>query len=341
MIAISMIALVILLFSYSPAPPRVLSRWAPIAQALAAVAAPAQAMLSISAQTQPLVNSATGMTTFENYSVKSELIDSQADGQLRLYRRQLQQGSLVYAMVMLGDNVFLETINADGAIPGSDATGDTIWLDGQQHRQPVSAMVSAAYAQRPNAQLIGAMAFGFHGDIRTSNEGTIVSEGKILRVNPGRAALCINAEGQAQIGLFNPTQLQQCQQAFGAGPVLMLAGKIVHPELQQETPGFLPFNPLQEDFAQIEWRRTVYAGRYPKTIICIGQQDKQRSYAVLLTAYDAYGIDIMQELRAMGCTAAIGGDDDSSTQLVWQGEMTVARPVRAVPDAIGIYIRNQ
>lgn len=340
MITISGVALLILYVSYSLPTPMVLSRWAPFAQAMVALAAPAQAILNFPATPQAQTTPTTGWAAFERHSRENELIESVANGQLRLYQRKLQQGSIVYAALTLGDQAFLETINADGASPGSDATGDTIWLDGKQHLQAVTTLFAAPYAQRPGAKLIGALAFGFHGDVRTSNEGTVVSDGKILRVNAGRAALCISPRGQARIGLFDATQLEQCQQAFGAGPILMLAGKIAHPDLQQETQEFLPFNPLQEDFTQIDWRRTVYAGRYPKTIIGIGQQENGHSYAVLLTSYDANGLDVMRELRAMGCTEAIGGDDDSSTQLVWRGTMTLARPVRAVPDAIGIYIKT-
>ena len=216
MLTISGVALLILYLSYKAPTPVVLSRWAPFAQAMVAIAAPAQAILSIQATTQALATPTTGWAAFEIYSSESDLIESVANGQLRLYQRKLQQGSIVYAMLTLGDQVFLETIHADGATPGSDATGDTIWLDGNQHLQPVSALVAAPYAQRPGANLIGALAFGFHGDLRTSDEGTVVSDGKILRINTGRAALCISAAGQARIGLFDAAQLQQCQQAFGA-----------------------------------------------------------------------------------------------------------------------------
>jgi hypothetical protein len=39
----------------------------------------------------------------------------------------------------------------------------------------------------------------------------------------------------------------------------------------------------------------------------------------------------------MGCTDALGGDDDTSTQAVWRGQPTQPRAVRPVPDAIGVW----
>jgi hypothetical protein len=41
----------------------------------------------------------------------------------------------------------------------------------------------------------------------------------------------------------------------------------------------------------------------------------------------------------MGCTTALGGDDDTSTQATWRGQPLWSNQPREVPDAIGVYIR--
>jgi hypothetical protein len=40
----------------------------------------------------------------------------------------------------------------------------------------------------------------------------------------------------------------------------------------------------------------------------------------------------------MGCSEAIGGDDDTSTQIAWRGKQIDTRKVRAVPTTIGVYM---
>jgi len=42
----------------------------------------------------------------------------------------------------------------------------------------------------------------------------------------------------------------------------------------------------------------------------------------------------------MGCSAALGGDDDTSTQAVWRGAVLQPRNVREVPDAVAVYVRR-
>jgi hypothetical protein len=49
------------------------------------------------------------------------------------------------------------------------------------------------------------------------------------------------------------------------------------------------------------------------------------------------GVELARQLKAMGCTDALGGDDDTSTQAVWRGQPTQPRAVRPVPDAIGVW----
>ncbi len=130
--------------------------------------------------------------------------------------------------MLLDERVHIEVLNADGATPGSDAAGDTIWTDGKKHLATVEEIARAPYAAREGMQLLGAMAFGFHGDVRTSNEGTVVINGQVHRLNPGRAALCIRGTS-AQIGLFDAQQTQECEQAIGGGPVILWQGKIANP----------------------------------------------------------------------------------------------------------------
>jgi hypothetical protein len=189
-------------------------------------------------------------------------------------------------------------------------------------------------------ELLGAMAYGFHGDARTSNEGTVVANGTVLRVNPGRAALCITQDGHAAIGLYDQTSAKGCWQAFGAGPTLMVAGKIANTDVSAATDVFVPFNPLGEDFVQLDWRKMIYNGTYPKTMIGIGKHENGANFVVLAVSYGARGIDVLRALRAMGCTDAMGGDDDTSTQMVWRGAPVVERQVRRVPDAIGVYLQQ-
>lgn len=275
----------------------------------------------------------------EAYSAGSQLQESVADNALRYYRRPMPGGELSYFVITLSDRIHVEVINADGATPGSDAGGDTIWTDGQQHLASVAEMAGASYAQRDGLELIAAMAFGFHGAERTSDEGSVVINGTVHRVNAGRAALCIDKDGRARIGLFDATELQGCQQAIGAGPVILLNGKIASTEVSAENDEYVPFNPLGEDFIQLDWRKTVYNGLYPKTVAGVGELPDGRSFLVLLISNGVSGVDIARALRDMGVRDALGGDDDSSTQATWRGQNIWGRAGREVPDAIGVYVR--
>src|SRR5262249_44719871 len=115
-----------------------------------------------------------GEPALEAYNQASMLQESAAGGRVRFYHRDLPDGgTLAYFVVQLGDQVRVALINADGATPGTDATGDTKWADGQQHLATVEEMVQAPYVARPDMTLLGALAFGFHGDVRTSDEGTV------------------------------------------------------------------------------------------------------------------------------------------------------------------------
>jgi len=284
---------------------------------------------------------APGVSALEGYNQGSALRESVADQRVRYYRRNLAGGgTLAYFVVLLDKQVHIEVVNADGATPGSDATGDTIWLDGQRHLTTVEEIARAPYAARDKLTLVGAMAFGFHGDVRTSDEGTVVINGHVLRVNPRRAALCITSGGQAQIGLFDAAALRQCEQANGAGPVFLWQGKIANPDVSAETDAFIPFNPLGEDFVRIDWRKKVYSGTYPKSAVGIGTRDAGGSYLVLMISDGVTGVELARQLKAMGCTDALGGDDDSSAQAVWRGVRVRAAAASPVPDALAVYVRQ-
>jgi hypothetical protein len=279
-----------ILFLWPPQSSRpFLSRWSGAAAALPVAAAeqPARALV-LQATPDP--------SALESYNQGSLLQDSDASGRVRLYRRDVAGGSIAYFVVTLDQQVHLEVINADGATPVSDSTGDTIWMDGQKHLATVQQMASAPYAARSGMSLLGAMAFGFHGDVRTSDEGSIVINGKVLRANPDVAA---------------------------------------------ETDRYLPFNPLHEDFAQLDWRKTVYGGGYPKTVIGVGTHADGRAYLVMMISNGVGGLDLAEQLKALGCTDALGGDDDSSTQAVWRGAPLQSHSPRSVPDALGVYVRTQ
>jgi hypothetical protein len=281
-----------------------------------------------------------GSVALEAYNRGSMLQDAGGGGEVQLFRRNVGAGEIIYMVVQLGERVHLEVLNADNAKPGSDATGDTIWMDGDRHLATVQEIVAAPYAAREGFELLGAMAFGFHGYVRTSNEGTVVIDGTVYRVNPGRSALCIKPDGTPLIGLFDHAAAAECRQAIGAGPVILLDGKIANPDVSAPTEEFVPFNPLGEDFVQIDWRRHVYSGTYPKTAIGIGSRTDGGYYLVMAVSYGITGVDLARQLRDMGCTTALGGDDDTSTQMIWRGAPTRDHPLRAVPDAVAIYGRN-
>jgi hypothetical protein len=279
-----------------------------------------------------------GERALEAYNQASMLQESAAGGRVRFFRRDLPGGgALAYFVVQLDDQVRVALINADGATPGTDATGDTMWADGQRHLATVEEMANAPYAARSDMTLLGALAFGFHGEARTSDEGTVVIDNQIYHLNPGRGALCITGDSRARIGLFYEAQARQCAQAFGAGPVILWGGKIANPGVAAADEAFVPYNPLGEDFTQLDWRRKIYTGTYPKTVIGVGSRADGGSYLVMLVSYGVSGVTLAEQLRDMGCTEALGGDDDSSTQAVWRGVPTVRRPVGEVPDAVAVY----
>ncbi len=272
-------------------------------------------------------------------NAESTPIDSAADGAVQAFRYNLPGGgTLAYVVVHLHPDIHVALVNADGATPASDAQGDTIWADGGRHLATVADMVAAPYATRPGMELVFAMAFGFHGEPRTSDEGSVVIDGTIYRVNAGRAAFCITPERRAMVGLFSATDLAGCTQAAGAGPIILWGGRVVSLEVAQPTAAFLPFNPLNEDFVHLDWRRTIYAGHYPKTAIGVGYNPDGSSFLVLATAEGAVGQEIALALRDMGCIDALGGDDDTSTQAVWRSQSLWSRPGRPVPDAVAVYV---
>lgn len=327
MLLISLTAIILIGLLGFPAVRPVVSSWQ-----LRAQAAPAE----LFGNAQP-----DGLAALERYTRESVLSGTTADQSVRFYRRAVgTDGMLAFFVVKLGDLVHLEVLNADGATPGSDPTGNTIWTDGGRHLQTVETIVNAPYATREGKTLLAAIAFGFHGDDRTSNEGTVVINGTIHRVNPGRATLCIRPDHTALIGLLDAEATRQCAQAVGAGPVILLDGKIANPTVTAPDEEFVPFNPLGEDFVQLDWRRRVYEGAYPKTAIGIGNAGG-RDFLVLAVSYGITGVEFARHLREMGCHTALGGDDDSSTQAVWLGAPVVNRPVQAVPDALAVYTQNR
>jgi Phosphodiester glycosidase len=315
-----------------------LSRWSGGGAALPIAAA---ASAQQSAATAIAIQATPDPSPIESYNQGSVLQDADPSGRVRFYRRDIAGGSIAYFVVMLDPQVHVEVINADGATPGSDASGDTIWTDGQKHLTTVAQMTQAPYAARAGMSLLGAMAFGFHGDARTSDEGSVVINGKLLRANPGRAVLCLTSGGQAKIGLFDAGALGECEQAIGGGPVILWRGKIANPAISAETDRYLPFNPLGEDFVQLDWRKTVYSGGYPKSVIGVGTHADGRAYLVMLISNGVSGLDLAEQLKALGCTDALGGDDDSSTQAVWRGASVQSHRPRTVPDALAVYLRSQ
>ena len=282
-----------------------------------------------------------GEQALEAYNQAGALQESAAGGRVRFYRRDLGGGAaLAYFVVQLDDQVRVALVNADGATPGTHPSGDTMWADGQRHLATVEEMARAPYAAHPGMTLLGALAFGFHGDVRTSDEGTVVIDSQLYHLNPGRGTLCITRDGRARIGLFDEAQVRQCAQAFGAGPVVLWGGKVANPQVAAPDATFVPYNPLGEDFAQLDWRRKVYTGTYPKTVIGVGSRADGGSFLVMLVSYGVSGVTLAEQLRDMGCTEALGGDDDSSTQAVWRGAPVVRRPVGEVPDAVAVYARE-
>lgn len=282
-----------------------------------------------------------GTPALEAYNQASVLVDATPDQHIRYYTRRLEGGGhIAYFVVRLSDRVRVQVLTADGALPGSTAEGDTAWADGQRHLATVAEMANAPYAAREQMTLMAAMAVDYHGNLRTSPEGTTVMDGTVYHVNPGRAALCIGADGAAAIGLFDREMLQHCDQAVGGGPVVLWRGKIANPDVAAETEQFVPYNPLDEDFVEIDWHRTAYQGRYPKSQVCLGLHEDGSFYLVMLVAYGAIGMDVVSQLKAMGCIDAMGGDEDTSTQAVWRGAPVQPRQVQEVPNALAVYYRG-
>ncbi len=338
LLAVVLLGVTIFAFPWPSQP--VISRWA--GQSMLGAVPDLFAATGSSSAPATIVGQAAPRTLgLDRYNQSSQLVESDPSRQVSYYRRELPGGVLLaYFVVRLGPQVHIEVLNADGATPGSDTAGDTVWTDGQRHLATVAEMVAAPYAARDGMALLGAMAFGFHGDVRTSDEGTVVINGAIKRVNAGRAALCITRDGRAEIGRFDRQALAKCEQAIGAGPVILWQGKIANPAVTAETNQYVPFNPLQEDFVLLDWRRKIYEGAYPKSVIGVGADATGASYLVMATSYGMAGVDLAAQLQAMGCTAALGGDDDTSTQATWRG--TAVRPgdVRTVPDAVTVYVRQ-
>lgn len=317
----------------------VLSRWSVAASSAASKGGLVGQAEPLVAVAQPVAAFPGGLQQFEAYSAGSALQESVADGRVRFYRRAVGGGELAYIVAMLDEQVRVAPITADGAVPASDETGDTIWADRGRHLRTVAEMVAAPYAQREGMELLGAMAFSYHGDARTSPEGSVVIDGVVHRVNAGRGTLCIAPDGTARIGKLNAEELASCAQAIGGGPVIVWGGKLANPDVAAETAEFLPFNPLNEDFVQLAWRVKIYRGLYPKTAVCVGDQPDGRSFVVLANSTGISGLELAAALRDMGCHSALGGDDDTSTQATWRGQ-PVWGVGRAVPDALGVYVRH-
>lgn len=338
---VALAALGVLLLAFPAPRPAVLSRWVASQAMIASVPKIIETALAQPAAPATIVGMALPQTVgLDAYNQASQLVDTAADGLVSHYRRALPGGgTLVYFVAQLDARVHVEVLNADGATPASDAAGDTIWADRQRHLATVADMARAPYALRDGQPPIAAMAFGFHGDARTSDEGTVVISGTLHRVNAGRAAVCITRDRAARIGLFDAAALGECEQANGAGPVILLDGKVANPAVAEPNDSFVPFNPLGEDFVQLDWRRKIYDGRYPKTAVGVGTRPDGATFLVLATSYGATGVELAGQLKAMGCSDALGGDDDTSTQAVWRGEQVQPGAVRAVPDALAIYLR--
>jgi hypothetical protein len=271
------------------------------------------------------------------FTAASEFRGDAANGAIRHYSRPLPGGGRIsYVVAELRDGVNMRVITADGATLTSDASGDTMWADGQAHLATVVEMATSPYALLDGRPPLAAMAFGFHG-ARTSDEGTVVIDGVLQHINPWRAAICMGHDGVPTVGIYDRRGLEECAQAAGAGPVLIWRGKIATPDVASETDAFLPYNPLGEDFQQIDYRVENFRGRRPKTALCIGVLRSGVFYLVLANGTNSTGTELAQAMRELGCVDAIGGDDGSSTQMVWQGQAVDGLVGREVPTAIGLY----
>jgi hypothetical protein len=338
LVALALMGAAIIVFVTNSPPRPIVSRWGlPTRSDAASLTGVANDLRGVM-QVQPAASAAPN-EALAAYKAQSELLADAGDGAVQLFRRSLASGGQVTFMVVeLTERSHLEVINADGATPSSDDRGDTMWADGQKHLATVTAMVNAPYARREGKELLGAMAFGFHGAERTSNEGSVVINGVIHRVNPWRSALCIRPDRRAIIGLFSADELRECAQAIGGGPVVLWGGKIASTDAQAVSDQFIPFNPLGEDFVQLDWRKKIYNGSYPKTVAGIGRHPSGNDYVVLMVSNGIGGVEMAAQLLALGCSDAIGGDDDTSTQMAWRGQTVFGARARAVPDAIAVYL---
>ena len=104
--------------------------------------------------------------------------------------------------------------------------------------------------------------------------------------------------------------------------------------IASDPPGHLP------QIAYLDHRSTAadMASFFPG--LDVGDLPGGRSFLVLATSSGVTGVDLARALRDMGCTAALGGDDDTSTQATWRGQPLWGNQPRAVPDAIGVYVRS-
>lgn len=336
--------LLTLLTSCTPPAPTI-SRWSPPTDATApaalrAVIRPTVSPVQAERRARTITDVA-GDSALEAYTATSTLNDTMADGALRFFTRSLPDGGrLDYVVAILTEALHVEVLTANGATLGSDATGDTIWVDGQHHLQTVQDMANAEPAVRPDRDLAVAMAFGFHGAERTADEGSVVVNGVAQRINPWRSTLCIGPDRSATLNFFDERTITQCEQAAGAGPVIVWRKKIANPDVSAETEEFLPYNPLGEDFVELGYRIETYRSTRPKTAIGTGILADGRFYLVLMNALDTNGLTVAQALRDLGCIDASGGDDGSSTQMVWRGAPVAGRVGREVPTAVAIYVRR-
>jgi hypothetical protein len=253
-----------------------------------------------------------------------------SEGDITLHEQQVAGGKVFFAIAKLGQTVKVRNIQAGGFIPSSDGAGDTTWTDGGKHLQPVEQIASLESSQFNGRQPVFSMAFGYHGAERTSDEGTVRTDGVTFRTNPGRGVICVsNNQNRAAIGLFTDQQLSECDFAAGAGPIFLVDGQIAGKEIK--------LNPLNEDFVQWGWRRDMYQNSLPKTMICI-IKDQHNDKLVLMNSYGVMGVDLAVYLRdTLGCSYGIQGDDDGSTQAIWKGSNLFPRAVNAVPSAVSLY----
>jgi hypothetical protein len=176
-------------------------------------------------------------------------MDRTSSGHVRLMQSTEFEGTInaVIAQTNVSD-VYIDLLTANNQTPTT--TGDdTAWSDNQQHMQSLFDMI-ANNPERHGLPILYGQTGDYWGDVHTSPEGTVVHEGQILRVNPNRAAFCLDGSGRPYIGKFNEQQLREmgCVTAFGAGPVILKDGKVANPQYNGES-NMIPWNPEDEGFA--------------------------------------------------------------------------------------------